>query len=221
MELSWSVFRPAVVEGLMCYGPDCGTQVTFVRVDQWLPKLKAISESKAQQLLLRRYLAAYGPATLQDFSKWSGIPSKDTRPIWDSLKDDLTEVRVGEKKAWTLRENLKQLSTSSLDDETVRLLPSFDPYMLAHSDKTHFLDPHHYKRVYRGAGWLSPVVLVNGRVAGTWSTQRRGSRLFLEVEPFEKLSKSIRTKVEEEAATLGIFYGIESDVRFLSAATPC
>ncbi len=54
MELVWSVFRPALVEGLICYGPDRGQEVTFVRVDQWLPKQKEVDEQEAKQALLRR-----------------------------------------------------------------------------------------------------------------------------------------------------------------------
>ena len=62
-----------MVEGLICYGPDLGHGVTLVRVDQWLQGQVIISEQVAQQILLSRYLRAYGPAILQDFSKWSSI----------------------------------------------------------------------------------------------------------------------------------------------------
>ncbi|MCG8607029.1 winged helix DNA-binding domain-containing protein, partial [bacterium] len=55
MEYAWSIqlFRPALVQGLICYGPDQGKKSTFVRVDQWLPKQKRVAERKAKQILLR------------------------------------------------------------------------------------------------------------------------------------------------------------------------
>jgi hypothetical protein len=65
-------------------------------------------------------------------------------------------------------------------------LPSFDPYMLGHRDKEHLVDEANYKRVYRKAGWLSPVVLFAGRVMGVWSHERRGKCLHVNVEPFAK-----------------------------------
>ena len=90
MEHVWSVvrLRPAIVEGLICYGPDRGQEVTFVRVDQWLPRQREVSAQEAQQVLLRRYLSAYGPATLQDFSRWTGIPMKEARAVGESLEEN-------------------------------------------------------------------------------------------------------------------------------------
>src|SRR5579864_1454407 len=70
----FSILRLAIVEGLICYGQEHGSQATFVRVDQWLPKQRRIAEDDAQQTLLRRYLRAYGPATISDFAKWTGFP---------------------------------------------------------------------------------------------------------------------------------------------------
>ena len=94
---------------------------------------------------------------------------------------------------------------SDLNDNVLRLLPHFDPYLLGHVDKNHLVSPANYKRVYRAAGWISPVVLLNGRVIGTWSYTRRGKGAFLKVEPFEKFSKAIHSKIEKEAARLGAF----------------
>jgi uncharacterized protein YcaQ len=210
----WGVVRQAMVEGFICYGPERGQEVTLIRVDQWLPKQKEVSEQGAQQILLRRYLSAYGPATLRDFSKWTGISTKEVKPVWESLKDELIEVSVADKKGMILREDYDQLTNSHLGDQILRLLPSFDPYMLGHAEKDHLVDSPDYKRVYRNAGWISPVVLLNGRVIGIWSYTRRGKRLLLEIEPFEKVSRMIHTKIEEEAASLGDFLETSWEVKF-------
>jgi hypothetical protein len=201
----WGVVRQAMVEGLICYGPDRGQEVTLVHIDRWFMKQEEVPEQEAQQTLLRRYLSAYGPATPRDFSKWSGIPTKEVKPVWESLGEKLVEVSVADQKRWILAEDYEQLRTSRLSGQTLRLLPSFDPYLLAHAEKDHLVDARYYKRVYRNAGWISPVVLLDGRVIGVWSYARRGKRVSFEVEPFEKFSKSIRTKIEEEAAGLGSF----------------
>lgn len=214
MEHVWSVFRPAIVEGLICYGPDRGQEVTFVRVDQWLPKQREVSEPEAQQVLLRRYLRAYGPATSQDFSKWTGISMKEARTVWESLDEELVEVSIEDKKGWILREDYKKLTDSHLGDQILRLLPSFDPYMLGHVDKNHLVDSAYYKRVYRNAGWISPVVLLNGRVIGAWSNKRRGNQSSLEIHPFENFSKSLHRKIEGEATSLGDFLETSWEIKF-------
>jgi hypothetical protein len=87
----------------------------------------------------------------------------------------------------------------------LRLLPHFDPYLLAHTDKDHLVSRANYKNVYRKAGWISPVILLNGSVFGTWSHKRKGGKLVLKIDPFEKFTKAIKTKIEEEAVSLGRF----------------
>jgi hypothetical protein len=67
------------------------------------------------------------------------------------------------------------------------------------------VDAAHYKRVYRPAGWLTPVVLVDGRAAGVWSHRRAGAALEIRVEPFRPIPKRVRDAVREEADDLGRF----------------
>ncbi|MDZ7344701.1 MAG: winged helix DNA-binding domain-containing protein [candidate division KSB1 bacterium] len=214
--LVWSIqfFRAALVEGLICYGPEQNNKPTFIRVDHWLPKQRKISEQEAKQALLRRYLRAYGPATVHDFSKWTGMSTKEAKAVWESRQEELVEVSAEHKRAWLLREDDDELTNSSLDDQILRLLPHFDPYLLGHAEKDHLVDSIHYKRVYRNQGWISPVVLLNGRVIGVWSYRRGRKRSYLEIEPFEKFSKSIRRKVEEEAAGLGDFLETLWEIKF-------
>lgn len=205
MENVWSVLRLAQAEGLICYGPEMGTQVTYVRVDQWLAKQPTVDESEAKRILLRRYLAAYGPATSRDFSHWSGISIKETTPVWESLAAELKEVTIEDQKTWIHSEDHDALFEAEKRDKPVRLLPGFDPFLLAHAGKDHLVEREHYKRVYRNQGWITPVVLWNGRVIGTWSTSRRGKELSVEFEPFEKQSKTVHSKVSQEIAGLESF----------------
>jgi uncharacterized protein YcaQ len=211
---SWGVARLAILEGLVCYGPNQGQQVTMVRVDQWLPEQTKVSESEAGRILLRRYLRGYGPATVRDFSKWTGFSSPEAKVAWESLEEELAEVSVEDRKAFILRQDLDELTGSHLGDEMVRLLPNFDPYLLAHADKNHLVASRDYKRVYRQQGWVSPVVLLNGRVVGTWSYTRQGKRVSLEVAPFENFSSLTRTRVEDEAAGLRGFLEAPWEIKF-------
>ncbi|MCI0596361.1 MAG: winged helix DNA-binding domain-containing protein [candidate division Zixibacteria bacterium] len=210
----WGVIRPAMVEGLVCYGPERDGEATYVRVDQWLKKPKSIPEGEAQQMLLRRYLSGYGPATLTDFRRWSGISGTELNKIWESLKKELVEVSIEGKKSFLLRRDYNHLAQSSFDAQSLQLLPHFDPYLLGHSKKDHLVSPARYKQVYRKAGWISPVVLLNGRVIGVWSYTRGAKRLSLKVEPFERFHKTIRPMIEEKAAGLGDFLGTSWEIKF-------
>ena len=205
MDLVWSAVRPAVVEGLACYGPDRGAETTYVLTAQWLPKQKPVSESEAKAILLRRFLGAFGPATVQDFSKWAGMPAPEARAAWDSLGKELAPVSVEGWPAMLLRKDLASLARAALRTPVVCLLPNFDVYLLAHASKTHLLPTEHYKRVFRNQGWISPVVLLDGRIIATWSSTRRGKGMILEVQPFEKISKAVRAGIEQKAASWGAF----------------
>jgi hypothetical protein len=197
--------RLAIVEGLICYGPDQGQQVTFVRVDQWLPRRRQITEEEAQHSLLLKFLRAYGPATLRDFSHWSGVPVNQARDTWAASADQMGPVLIEGREAWALREDTKTLAQSKLTRPVVRLLPAFDPFLLAHAEKDHLVEPPLYKRIFRNLGWISPVVLLNGVAVGTWSHVCRGTSLTIAVQPFAKLSRRICEGIEEEAASLGRF----------------
>ncbi|MBI3401358.1 MAG: AlkZ family DNA glycosylase [Acidobacteria bacterium] len=212
LQYSWTALRPAIIEGLICYGPPRGNEVTFVRVDAWLPRARPIAEDNARRELVRRFLAAYGPATVRDFMKWSGIKAAEARRVWTSLEDELAAVSVDGVSQSVLRRDLPAL-VNHAPDGSLRLLPSFDPFLLAHATKDHLIDVRHYKRVYRNAGWITPVVLIDGRVAGIWSLEPRGKAAAARVQMFASPGRATRAGIEREAAALAAFLGVACDVR--------
>jgi hypothetical protein len=71
---SWGEFlAPAAFVGRLCFGPSKGNQVTFVRADQWTSHWQECDPREALAEICRRYFAAYGPATHQDFAHWFGL----------------------------------------------------------------------------------------------------------------------------------------------------
>jgi hypothetical protein len=198
MDKVWSIVRLPVIEGQVCYGPGEGNQATFIRTEHWLPAQPNIDEVQAQKELFRKYLRAYGPATLKDFAHWSLISMaevKALRPRVDAEVDDYDGVLV-------LREDVKALQSASFSQSSVHLLPYFDVYLLAHRFKEHFLKPQFYKRVYRNQGWISPVVLINGEIAGVWSYKLSRKALDIEIELFARVDSRTRKQIRDRAAEL-------------------
>jgi len=208
MENSWSLVRLPVAEGLICYGRGEDNAIVFIRTDHWLPKLKLelMSPVEAQGALLRKYLRSYGPATVNDFSHWAGIPMQEVRSLPALLKPELVEIPSNKKNCLLLREDVEVLNSRAVAKGSIRLLPLFDSYLLAHREKDHLLSAKHYKRVYRNQGWISPVVLINGAIAGVWSHKLQGKRLLVNIEPFGKLSKAERTGIERQAESLADYF---------------
>ena len=215
VEHSWGgVVKQAALQGDVCFGPNRGAEVTFVPLDQHLPGFRGMHEGQAGEELFRRYLHGYGPANVQDFARWSGLAVKEARSIRERLAAELVEIVIGSRTALLLRQDLKHLPAKEADEAAVRLLPSFDPYLLGHREKEHLVDRQHYKRVFRKAGWLSPVVLNRGRVCGTWSSQRRGKRMVVTVDPFHRFSLALRTQIEAEVEDLGRFLGVAGETTY-------
>ncbi len=208
MDKVWGIVRPAVVEGLVCYGPDEGNEITYVRTEDWLPKQKSIDPESAQRFLLRAYLRAYGPATARDFAFWSGISMKEVAAVWKSIEDEFSEVELEDRKAYILREDEAALRKSSLKNPNLRLLANFDVFLLAHAEKSHMVHDRHYKLIYRNQGWISPVILLDGKVIGTWSHKVTGKKRAIALHPFEKLPKSLNDQVESEIQRINDFYAV-------------
>src|SRR2546427_25175 len=203
---SWQLGPPAGVRGLGCLGPSNGQEVTFTRVGRWVrePRLMPRAE-EAGDARVRRLLRAVGPAGGQVGWSWSGVYVRRIRVILDRLRDELVEVDMGRRRGFLLKKDLPDLEKAASEPGIVRLLPSFDPLLLGHRDRDHLVDRTYYKQVYKDQGWLAPVVLVDGRVAGTWSYERQPRKLRVEVKMFTAFNRETRTKAKEEAHDLSRF----------------
>jgi DNA glycosylase AlkZ-like len=210
----WGAVHQSIVEGEVCYGKESGRDIALIRVDQWLPKFEKVPEVEAQRFILRRYLSAYAPATLRDFGKWAGIFAAEAQSAGEALKDETMEVNADGKTALILKKDLDEIRKSRIEDHHVRLLPNFDVYLLAHSEKDHLVSPQFYKRVFRNQGWISPVVLLNGRVIGMWSIDRKGKGSALQVEPFENFSRAVLAGIGKEATSLAQFLETSCEVKY-------
>ncbi|HEX3105844.1 MAG TPA: winged helix DNA-binding domain-containing protein [Terriglobales bacterium] len=198
MDRVWSIVRLPVIEGQVCYGPGEGNQATFIRTEHWLPALPTIDAVQAQKELFRKYLRAYGPATLHDFAHWSLISMPEVKAL-----RPLVDAEVAEYDGLLLlRKDIKALQNASTEMNSVHLLPYFDVYLLAHRFKEHFLKPQFYKRVYRNQGWISPVVLINGEIAGVWTYRLSRKTVEIEIELFTRVGSHTRTQIKDRAKEL-------------------
>jgi hypothetical protein len=209
----------AGARGVLCSGPPEGGEPTFVRAEAWLgDDWQDRIQPRAEEELLRRYLRSFGPATDRDFAAWTQMTVADARRIWVRLEGDLAAVDGGGRPAWVLREDLPTLRDSATEEESVRLLPYFDTFLLGHPRRDDLVDASPYRRVYRPAGWVAPTLLVNGQVRGVWRHGRKapGERLPLRVETFGPLSRSESSGLAAEAKGLAEFLGargVDLDVR--------
>ena len=159
----------------------------------------------ALEELAVRYLRAHAPAEPADLATWSGIASGEARRAWRGIEDRLVEAATDRGPRWTLRHAISPPS-----DEVVGLLPAFDEYLLGWKDRQPIASASRWKTIQRGGGWLRPVVLVDGRAVGTWTSERTAGGLRLDVSPFEPLGPTLRRRIDEDARDIGRFLKTEA-----------
>jgi Winged helix DNA-binding domain len=135
-----------------------------------------------------------------------------------SLGAEAVELDVEGDSCWMLAEHAAEAAATK-PENVARLLPGFDQWVVGASRSAPaLLDPEHKARVYRPQGWISPSVLVNGRIEGVWRHERRGGRLAVEIEPFGKLPAWARRQAEREAQRLREFLGGQLEVHWSDRA---
>lgn len=201
----------AAARGIFCYGPSRGSEPTFVRADAWIPKWRDLAHEEAEERLLRIYLRAFSPATIADFAFWAAITLTEAGAIWARVQSEIAPVDVDGWAAAVLRKDIDTLAQAGFDRPLVRLLPYFDSYLLGHKERVHLVAPEHHSKVYRAQGWISPVVVVNGRVTGVWGHAWEGNRIRVKVTKFEPMARRVVSAIREQAHDLARFLGA-SDV---------
>jgi uncharacterized protein YcaQ len=202
-----SLLKPAAFLGLLCFAPDLGRNVRFTRPDRWLGGWQPADPDEAARAVARRYLAAYGPATREQFARWFGDPSPAHAGRWlAALGDEVRTVELDGAEAYVLDDDAER--TAPAPGKEIRLLPAFDQYVVAAPrDAEAVLPAGKRDAVYRPQGWLSPVILAGGRIAGTWRHERKGDRLEVTLEPFRAPDKALRKGVEAEVERLAAHLG--------------
>jgi hypothetical protein len=207
---SWgALLKPAAALGRLCFAPSQGQQVRFTRPDTWLGGWADHDPEEAMAEVTRRFLAASGPVTREDFARWWGIPSPARGGrLLEGLGEQVARVEVEGTAAYVLAADLPGLAEAG-GSRAVRLLPAFDQYVVTATLQAEHLMPGPFKaRVYRPQGWLSPVLLVGGRMDGTWRQETKGRRLLVTIEPFTGPPPAwARRAAEAEAERLAALTG--------------
>jgi hypothetical protein len=175
----------------------------FTTIEAWLG---ASPDPTAEiETLVRRYLAAFGPATPADFQYWSGVPGP--AEIFERLRHDLRVVRDEDGR------ELFDVPRAPLPDPDVpapvRFLPEYDNVVIGHKDRTRIV-PDGIPR-WTEVGWGS--ILVDGFGAARWRLFETKQAATLHIEPFRRLTRDERVDVRAEAALLATFLAPESTVR--------
>jgi Winged helix DNA-binding domain len=169
----------------------------YATAESWLGPSQGL-EGEGRELLLRRYLGGFGPASLKDAANWAGLPPKALAPAAKSLKLRRFRDEGGSELLDLPRAPLPGAETPA----PPRFLPTWDATLLAHARRTQILPERHRPKVFNTKTPHSlNTFLVDGQVAGTWRFEKGR----VKIEPFERLAASVRKELAAEADRLADF----------------
>jgi hypothetical protein len=211
------LLQRAALDGLICHGPPRGREPTYVLLAEWAPPASSLDRDQALARLAQRYFRSHGPATLQDFAWWSGLPAGEARQGLAAARSSMLEVAAGGREMWAGQEEEVAAAPGfgepsspydSLGASGVYLLPPFDEYLLGYKDRSAALAPDDAKRVNAGGGMPRAAVVVDGRVAGTWGRTTRNHRLRVTIELFQALGHPQQETLQAAVRRFGQFWGM-------------
>lgn len=171
----------------------------FAVADSWLGARFATAEDLAP--LVRRYLAAFGPATVADAQSWLGL--RALKDAFEALRPELAVLR--DERGRELFDLPKAPRPPATTKAPARFLPDFDNLLLGHAERARVIDEAHRPKVITRNLRIPPTFLVDGLVRGTWSVKRTRTVALLSVEPFEPLPKAAQAELKEEGQALLAF----------------
>jgi DNA glycosylase AlkZ-like len=200
----------AELEGVLCSGPRRGRQFTYALLEERVPAVPPQSRDESLATLARRYFTSHGPATVRDFSWWSGLTMRESRAAVDGIADSLAQETVGGLTYWFAPSRAVHLPRSP----DVYLFPNFDESGIAYRDRA--VVPMLPRPARIGAGSERPHLLwIDGAIVGRWARKPEAKHVVLEIQPYRRLTGRERRALAAAAARFGRF--MEREVEMLIA----
>jgi len=198
------IMMQAELEGLICSGPRHGKQFTYALLEERVTPVKKLLRAEALVAFVQRYFTSRGPATLQDFSYWSGLPLKDAKEGASALPSSFLHETINGEEYIFLEPDWKEKNNYI----TTFLMPDYDEYGMSYKNRSALSEPD--LPLIKGSTVYSHWLVINGRIAGTWNRIERNKKIDVETKSSIKLSKLKELEVTKAAKRYAAFFNNES-----------
>lgn len=174
------IMMEAELAGLIISGPRKGNQFTYALLGERAPKISSIDTEEALLLFCRRYYKSRGPASLKDFTTWSGLTVKEAKKGVALLGKELETVNIGGTEYYFIDNG-----TIPKKGQDSFLMPDYDEYGMGYKDRSILLNPStpasklHFDR----------VIIIDGMVAGTWRRTLKKDHVYLDIQLYDKADR--------------------------------
>lgn len=191
-------------EGLICIGPRRGKQQTFALLDEWLPPGRELSRDEASAELALRYFTSHGPATLKDFTWWSGLAPAEARSGLEAVRAQLIPETIAGETYWLAAGR----SNTPAPSPVAHLLPYVDEYLVAYQDRHAVQPPEYNTLVDSGNIIFHAPILIDGQVAGIWTRKLKKRTVDLSLTLFRALADTEHEALQLAIEPYGAFLGL-------------
>jgi hypothetical protein len=194
----------AELEGIVCSGPRRGKQFTYALLDERAPQARTLEREEALAELARRYFGSRGPATVQDYAKWSGLTVADAGRGLEAVEATLRQEVVDGQTYWF---PTSEPSTQAASP-TAHLLSIYDEYISGYKDRSAIVDETNAAKLWAMGNALTYIVVVDGQIVGTWRRTIRRDAVVVETNIFTRLTEAEERAVAIAAQRYGKFLGL-------------
>ena len=162
----------AEANGIICSGDLDGNGRTWALSTEKIPVQPKLPREEALKELANRYFRSHSPATLEDFVWWTGLPAGECRKGMEALGDELLRERWKGLDIYIHR----HCRTRGFRSGSIHLLPAYDEYLIGYKSRHIALPPEYRHRAHDQRGIFWPVILLDGKVVGNWSSSGKSVR---------------------------------------------
>jgi hypothetical protein len=204
------IFLCAEMEKLVCSGPIVNGKLTYALFDKRVKTKDSIYPDEALHRLAGKYFKSHGPASLEDFTWWSGLKATDAKKGFESIQKELLSQKIGNEVYWYYPSKEK----SGLHSITVNLLPAYDEYIISYKHRDAAIVFEDTRNVISSNGIFRPIIVIDGQVAGVWRREIRKDKVFVDIDLFCSFNDEILMLVNEQLERYGKFINKKPDIQF-------
>jgi len=218
----------AELECILCSGASRGGTLTYAPFDHRVPASAPVPREEALAALASRYFASRGPATVEDFTWWSGLSARDARRAVESVKASLEVVETGDRSFFGAAVRAAGRASSGRgrgngdgkgNGDGVHLLPAYDEFVISYADRQAILARVHVKKAISDNGIFYPTIVADGQVVGVWTRRKldAGSTV-VQASLFGRPGAAVRAGISRCVKRLSEFWGMETTLEYRAVA---
>jgi hypothetical protein len=201
----------AELDGVICSGGRRGKQFTYALLEERVPPVKSLTRDEALAELMKRYFSTRGPATLQDFTWWSGLTMADAKHGIELIKSGFQQEEMDGQTYW-FSEIIPAIDTRF---PMAYLLPNYDEYFIGFKDRSAIGQVAREANIGKDdPSVMAHLIILDGQVVGGWQRTLEKSKVTVELNPFTKLTKPEKQAVAESADRFGKFLDLTVELKW-------